>query len=277
MVVVIRLEVIMAFASGRLNLCIPFDSIEPVVPKLSAHYLFIRGKKEASPAEIKALRGRLNRLKVPLTVILGQAEVSVNELLGLEVGDYITLDTRVDGASSGHGRNAYEVLRTPGTFRESHGGGDRRNHRVRRGGRTMSDGILSQDELNALLGGEPQEGTEEGGEIDAQSVGEILRLAMGATAEGLAIMIGEEGRVEAGELRVVRFDQLNDFLATPRVLVQNELAGRQMASSSLCFRLRPSRCSGRSLRKIPARRNRVNSPQDSGRSSLRLPSISPTP
>lgn len=97
MVVVIRLEVIMAFASGRLNLCIPFDSIEPVVPKLSAHYLFIRGKKEASPAEIKALRGRLNRLKVPLTVILGQAEVSVNELLGLEVGDYITLDTRVDG------------------------------------------------------------------------------------------------------------------------------------------------------------------------------------
>ena len=100
MVVVIRLEVIMASASGRLSLCIPFDIIESVVPKLSAHYLFIRGKKEASPAEIEGLRERLKRLEVPLTVILGEADLSVNELLELEVGDYITLDTRADGLLS---------------------------------------------------------------------------------------------------------------------------------------------------------------------------------
>lgn len=97
MVVVIRLEVSLQSASGRLTVCIPYDIIEPVVPKLSAHYLFIQGKKEATPAQLSALRERVNRLIVPLTVILGSAEVSLAELLELQVGDYITLDTRRDG------------------------------------------------------------------------------------------------------------------------------------------------------------------------------------
>jgi len=97
MVVVIRLEVIMASASGRLSLCIPFDIIEPIVPMLSAHHLFIRGKKDASPAEAQALRDRLNRLKVPVTAVLGEAQVTVAELLDLEVGDYIALDSPVGG------------------------------------------------------------------------------------------------------------------------------------------------------------------------------------
>ncbi|MBO2520329.1 MAG: flagellar motor switch protein FliM [Clostridia bacterium] len=98
MVVLVRLEVSLNSASGRLNLCIPFDIIEPVVPKLSAHYLFIRGKKEVSPAQLRALRERLNRMLVPVTVILGTATVTVKELVELQVGDYITLDTRTHGA-----------------------------------------------------------------------------------------------------------------------------------------------------------------------------------
>lgn len=97
MVVVVRLEMSLQMASGRLHLCLPFDMIEPLVPKLSAHYLFIRGKKEASAEEARALRERIGRLVVPVTVILGTANVSFAELLDLEVGDYITLDTRVDG------------------------------------------------------------------------------------------------------------------------------------------------------------------------------------
>ena len=97
MVVVVRLEVSLQAASGRLSLCIPYEILEPVVPKLSAHYLFIRGKKEVSPAQLNALRKRVDRLVVPVTVILGSASVTLAELLELQVGDYITLDTRVDG------------------------------------------------------------------------------------------------------------------------------------------------------------------------------------
>lgn len=97
-VVVIRLEVNMASASGRLNLCIPFDLIESVVPKLSAHYFFIRGKKEATAAEAEALQSRLTGLHVPFTAILGEVELTIGDLLQLEVGDYITLDTRVHEA-----------------------------------------------------------------------------------------------------------------------------------------------------------------------------------
>ena len=90
----------------------------------------------------------------------------------------------------------------------------------------MSDGILSQDEIDALLGGgRRQEAEENGDDFDVQTIGEILRLAMSQTAESLAIMTGEEGRVEAKELRILTLDQLREFFATPRVLVESELRG----------------------------------------------------
>lgn len=95
-VVVIRLEVNMASASGRLSLCIPYDVIESIVPKLSAHYFFIRGKKEATAAEAETLHRRLERLCVPVTAILGEVEVSFGDLLALEVGDYLSLETRIN-------------------------------------------------------------------------------------------------------------------------------------------------------------------------------------
>lgn len=97
MVVVIGVAVSLRGATGRFNLCIPYDVIEPVVPKLSAHYLFSGSRKEASPAQSEALRRRLRQLYVPIQVILGEAQVTVGELLDLQVGDYIPLDTKADG------------------------------------------------------------------------------------------------------------------------------------------------------------------------------------
>lgn len=98
MVVVIGLAVSLRGATGRINLCIPYDVIEPIVPKLSAHYLFSGLRREGSPAQSEALQRRLRQLHVPVQVILGEAQVTVGELLNLQVGDYIPLDTKADGA-----------------------------------------------------------------------------------------------------------------------------------------------------------------------------------
>src|SRR5690606_15998113 len=87
-------EVSLKDVRGRVNLCIPYDVIEPIVPKLSAHYLFISNKRELTPAQSEALQQRLRQLTVPVRVLLGEAQVSFQELLDLQVGDYISLETK---------------------------------------------------------------------------------------------------------------------------------------------------------------------------------------
>ena len=94
MVVVISLVLSMRGASGRINLCIPYDVIEPVVPKLSAHYLFSTAKKAAVSEHSDAIGARLMTASVPLRVVLGRASVSLKELLDLQVGDYVPLETK---------------------------------------------------------------------------------------------------------------------------------------------------------------------------------------
>ena len=96
LVIVISLEVSLRGVPGRLNLCIPYVVIEPVVEKLSAHYLFSDVKRGSTSSQDQTLRRRIGSVSVPVQVLLGRAEVTLQELLELQEGDYIPVDTRVD-------------------------------------------------------------------------------------------------------------------------------------------------------------------------------------
>jgi len=97
MVVVIKLRISLQGTSGDVQLCIPFDVIEPVVPKLSAHYLFTSAKKVSTPEQTQALSAKVMQMQVPIRVLLGEASVSLKELLDLQVGDFVPLETKKDG------------------------------------------------------------------------------------------------------------------------------------------------------------------------------------
>lgn len=97
MVVTISVEIAIRNTSGKITICIPFEVIEPLVPKLSAHYLFTSDRHDTTPEQAEALKTRVRQLQVPLRVLLGSAEVKMQEILELKEGDFIPLDTRADG------------------------------------------------------------------------------------------------------------------------------------------------------------------------------------
>lgn len=114
----------------------------------------------------------------------------------------------------------------------------------------MSDGILSQDEIDALIGGGskaqeeaelPKESGEPAEEFDASAIGEILRLAMSATVEGLAIMTDAEGRLESKGVHRTTLEELREDLSTGLVAVQYELAG---ALDGILISLFPAQSAG---------------------------------
>ncbi len=94
-VVVIGFEVKMGNRSGSMNLCIPFNVIEPVMGQLTTQDWFSTRTKAGQKDFREALQGNLKEAKLHMRAYLGQTNIRLHELLALEPGDIIKLDKEV--------------------------------------------------------------------------------------------------------------------------------------------------------------------------------------
>ncbi len=81
---------------GLVNLCLPYLLLEPLISQLSVRQQFVRRAGASRLEDIRRLERWLGLAPLELKVILGEAEITVKELLGLQVGDVLTLDCRYD-------------------------------------------------------------------------------------------------------------------------------------------------------------------------------------
>ncbi len=96
MVVLICFRTQVGEVEGLINLCIPFIVLEPIISKLSAHFWFAGTAKEVTSESIQKIKSRLEKATVNLSAVLGTASIRVKELLELQVGDVIMLESKVD-------------------------------------------------------------------------------------------------------------------------------------------------------------------------------------
>jgi flagellar motor switch protein FliM len=96
MVVLITLETKVGEVEGMTNLCIPYISIEPVISKLSAQYMYSSIRKGATDENLSIIQNRLEAVTLPIIAEIGEAQITVQEVLNLTVGDVIKLpDTKI--------------------------------------------------------------------------------------------------------------------------------------------------------------------------------------
>lgn len=95
-VALITLEVqISSKYSGLLSLCFPYPVLENVISQLSSQHIF-QSKGIISSAEDKQqILNKLNSSIMHMSVILGEAEISINDLIDLKVGDVLKLNNLV--------------------------------------------------------------------------------------------------------------------------------------------------------------------------------------
>ncbi|MCK2156912.1 flagellar motor switch protein FliM [Exiguobacterium sp. 17-1] len=94
-VILVSIYVTVGEVSGTLNVCLPFVTLEPIIPKLSSHFWMQQEKrKSADNQESEHMQAQLMGSIVDLKAVLGQTELSFGELLHLEVGDCLSLQTR---------------------------------------------------------------------------------------------------------------------------------------------------------------------------------------
>lgn len=92
-VVVVSLRFEFNEITDNFNICIPFRTIEPVLPKITQHRLF-ESLAPPDPEKIAQLKEKVKSVIIPVEVELGTAAVTAGDLLSLEVGDVIELDRK---------------------------------------------------------------------------------------------------------------------------------------------------------------------------------------
>lgn len=95
-VVVVSLNTHIGEISGMINICIPHIVLEPIIPKLSAHYWMQTRTKERDQQSYEQLSHHIHHVKVDVKAMLGEATIRLRELLHLKRGDIIALDQSID-------------------------------------------------------------------------------------------------------------------------------------------------------------------------------------
>lgn len=99
-VVVIGFELKMATRAGTMNLCIPYNVIEPIMTSLSAQSWFSSGRDKASSEFESRISKRLSRAALDVTGVLARTTITLKDLMNLEVGDMLLTETPANQPAS---------------------------------------------------------------------------------------------------------------------------------------------------------------------------------
>lgn len=93
-VIVVHFELELERMIGKMILCLPYSTIEPIRAKLSASYQ--SDQLEVDAGWIERFKKRLYEVEVGVNAELGKTRIRGREILQLEVGDILMLDQDVD-------------------------------------------------------------------------------------------------------------------------------------------------------------------------------------
>lgn len=96
-VIVIGFELKMASRAGTMNLCIPYNVIEPIMEDLSSQNWFAASKTAKSPEMHSRISGQLSHAPLTVTGLLAETTITLRDLYGLSVGDLIVTEKSASG------------------------------------------------------------------------------------------------------------------------------------------------------------------------------------
>lgn len=91
-VVVVGFEMKMSNRAGTMNLCIPYNVIEPVMEQLSAQSWFAAAKNQRSAQTEAHIASGLSRAPLTVTAMLARTTITMRDLMEMAVGDLIVTE-----------------------------------------------------------------------------------------------------------------------------------------------------------------------------------------
>ncbi|MGN0326543.1 MAG: flagellar motor switch protein FliM [Lachnospiraceae bacterium] len=120
MIAIITLNIRMGEVEGFMNICLPYMTLESIIDNLNTKFWFTSmstGNPEDNRENLEML---IKRVDVPVKAYLGKSQITVNDFLGLQVGDIIRLGTRTDSELDVYVGQFKKFSAVPGTNRDKY-------------------------------------------------------------------------------------------------------------------------------------------------------------
>lgn len=102
------------FEPGEMCLCIPFISLDGVLPRLGNQFRFASMRRDQTKPQRTYLERVVTESPLPITTSLGTTTLTVGEILDLKAGDVLVLDQRTTAAAKGYVKGNLRFLGRPG-------------------------------------------------------------------------------------------------------------------------------------------------------------------
>lgn len=102
---------------GIINICIPHIVLEPIISKLNAKFWYANVGKESTVENLEVIKNKMEKTYLPVTVLLGSADLTVEHILDLQPDDIIQLNSRSSSDLKVYVGNKLKFVGFPGTVK----------------------------------------------------------------------------------------------------------------------------------------------------------------
>ena len=95
-IAIVTLNIKIGEVEGLMNICLPFDTLEPVIDKLNTKYWFSTMKEKDEHSYEDTIETAISRAMIPIKAVLGNSTINVSDFANLQVGDIIKINRKVD-------------------------------------------------------------------------------------------------------------------------------------------------------------------------------------
>ncbi len=117
---IITMNIRIGNAEGLMNICIPYDVIEPVIDKLNTKNWYSSNETTEIGTYKEVIEESLQKASIPVRAIMGRSAISVNDFMHLLPGDIIKIDTHLEDELDVYVGNIKKFSAIPGAYNDSY-------------------------------------------------------------------------------------------------------------------------------------------------------------
>lgn len=114
MTAIVTLNMKIGDVEGYINICLPFLTLEDIMDKLNTKYWYSTMQENKDQNYEEYIEALIRKVDVPVKAVLGKSNISVSDFLGLQIGDCIRLNTKVDSEMEVYVGNIKKFTALPG-------------------------------------------------------------------------------------------------------------------------------------------------------------------
>ena len=117
---IITMNVRIGNVEGMINVCMPYEVLEPVIDKLNTKFWYSTVKGVDKTVNRDLVEVAIAKARIPIKAELGRSTISVKDFVNIQKGDIIKLNTRVNDQLGVFVGNMKKFYALPGTSSDSY-------------------------------------------------------------------------------------------------------------------------------------------------------------